>query len=327
MTEPGGPDVLALRELPDPRVTRDDELLVRLMAAGVNPVDTKLRRRGTYFPDRPSPVLGCDGAGIVAAVGPAVRAFKPGDEVYFCNGGIGGHPGNYADFATVREHFVAAKPAGLGFIEAAAAPLVAITAWESLHDRARLVEGQRVLIQAGAGGVGHMAVQLARIAGARVAATVGSGDKAELVTRLGAELPILYRERDFVAAVLEWTDGEGVDIVLDTVGGEVFAAGFRATRVYGDVVTLLQPASDTDWRPARTRNLRIALELMLTPMAEGLEDAQSHQAHILRRCAELFDAGELQVVVHRVFPLEQAARAHRLVEAGGSTGKVVLVMD
>ena len=168
MTAPGNPEVLQLREIANPLPPQNTELLVRLKAAGINPIDTKLRKRGTFYPDKMPAILGCDGAGIVEAVGSEVKRFQVGDEVYFCNGGIGAHQGNYAEFTTVEERFVAAKPKSVSFIEAAAAPLVLITAWEALYERGRLEPGEKVLINAGAGGVGLVAIQLAKVKGADV---------------------------------------------------------------------------------------------------------------------------------------------------------------
>ncbi|CAK0760115.1 hypothetical protein CCP3SC15_250001 [Gammaproteobacteria bacterium] len=148
MTAVGGPEVLAIRELPLPTIERGSQLRVHLKAAGVNPVDTKLRSRGTYYPNRLPTILGCDGAGVVEEVGSEVQRFRPGDEVFFCFGGIGGQPGSYAEYVVVEEDCVAHKPAAWSFIEAAAAPLVCITAWESLHDRGRVAPGNTVLIHA-----------------------------------------------------------------------------------------------------------------------------------------------------------------------------------
>lgn len=326
MTAVGGPEVLEVREVPDPGPPRGAELLVRLRAAGVNPLDTKLRRRGTLYPDRLPAILGCDGAGVVEAAGPDAGRFRPGDAVYFCNGGLGGPPGTYAEYAVVDEAFAAPKPASLSFAEAAAAPLVLITAWESFHDRARLWPGAVVLVHGGAGGVGHMAVQLAALAGARVAATVSGPGKAEAVRALGAERAVDYRREDWVAAALDWTGGRGVDVLLDTVGGEVFFASARAVRPYGDLVTLLQPRPGGDWSAARERNLRVSLEWMPAPMFLGLREARAHQADILARGARLFDEGKLGVRVAAAFPLEEAARAHALLEAGSMEGKVVLTI-
>lgn len=327
MTAPGDPDVLQVREVPVPAIENDREILVRLRAAGVNPIDTKLRQRGTFYPEKTPAVLGCDGAGVVEATGSGVTQFSTGDEVYFCNGGLGGPAGNYAEFAVVDERFAARKPASLSFAEAAAAPLVLITAWESLYDRGRLQAGQKVLVHAGAGGVGHVAVQLAKLQGAGVCATVGSEEKAEFVHQLGAEKPILYKQTDFVRAALDWTDGEGVDLGFDTVGGETFYKTVPAVRVYGDLVTILEPEADKgNFKAARLRNLRISLELMLTPMLQGLVEYQQEQAKILQQCARMIDEGRLKIHLSKIFPLAEAAEAHRLLETGSVTGKIALII-
>ncbi len=324
MTAPGKPEVLQLREIPNPLPPQNTELLVRLKAAGVNPIDTKLRDRGTFYPDKMPAILGCDGAGVVEAVGTAVKRFRVGDEVYFCNGGIGGHQGNYAEFTTVDERFVAAKPKSVSFVEAAAAPLVLITAWEALYERGRLEPGEKVLIHAGAGGVGHVAIQLAKLKGADVCTTISNQEKADFVKNLGADYAINYKENDFVKAALDWTNG-GVDLAFDTVGGETFEKTFAAIRIYGDIVTILQPSDATKWKVARQRNLRIGLELMLTPMLQGMVEAQQHHGEILAECAKWMDEGKLKVCVNRTFGLEEVAKAHELLEAGSMIGKVVIV--
>ncbi|MDQ7010348.1 MAG: zinc-dependent alcohol dehydrogenase family protein [Mariprofundaceae bacterium] len=328
MTRPGGPEVLEMRQADKPAITGDHQILVRIRAAGVNPIDTKLRGRGTYFPEHMPAILGCDGAGVVEAVGNAVDRFRPGDEVYYCYGGLG-QPGcgNYAEHAVIDAAYAAHKPASLDFTAAAAAPLVLITAWESLFDRAGLQSGQTVLIHAGAGGVGHVAIQLARIAGAKIATTVSSGEKATFVKKLGAEKIIRYREENFTAAVLEWTGGKGVDAALDTVGGDTFNRTIPAVRHYGHLVTLLQLPDDADWKMARIRNLHISQELMLTPMIERLPDGARHHGSILERCARFFDEKKLSVSVADVLPLAGAAEAHRRIEAGHMTGKLVLAVS
>lgn len=327
MREPGAPDVLSLVDLPQPEISSDSEILVRLEAAGVNPIDTKIRARGTLIPETLTAVLGCDGAGVVEAVGPAVTRFQPGDAVWFCHGGLGGPHGNYAEYIVVDEQIAQPKPDSLDFAQAAAAPLVLITAWEALYDRARLHEGQRVLIHAGAGGVGHVAIQLARIAGARVATTVSDSQKASFVHELGAEYAINYREESLLDGLADWTGGYGVDVAFDTVGPEVFRQTIPAMAVYGDLVTILDPGPNLDLKEARNRNLRISLELMLTPQLRGLADALAHQGEILRQCGSLLDAGKLRIQVAETFSLEQAAVAHRRLEMGGALGKLVLTMD
>ncbi len=326
MTAPGGPEVLQLQEVPEPQIRHDRDLRVRLKAAGVNPIDTKLRSRGTFYPEQMPAILGCDGAGIVEAVGPGVERFQVGEAVYFCNAGLGGHPGNYAEVAVVDERFVAPKPKSLSFAEAAAAPLVLITAWEALYDRGRLQAGQSVLIHAGAGGVGHVAVQLAHLQGAKVATTISTPTKAEFVRHLGAAFPIFYRQTDFVHAVLDWTHGEGVDLAFDTIGGPVLEQTFPAVRVYGDIVSILAPDPKTNWKVARDRNLRIGLELMLTPMLQNLERAQQDQAKILKQCTHLIDQGQLKIKLSHTFPLAEAAEAHRLLEQGSTLGKIALTI-
>ncbi len=326
MSVPGGPEVLQLQEVPDPQIRGERELRIRLKAAGVNPIDTKLRRRGTFYPEEMPAILGCDGAGIVEAVGSRVRQFRVGDEVYFCHGGLGKQAGNYAQLIVVDERFVAAKPKSLSFAEAAAAPLVLITAWEALYDRGRLQADQTVLIHGGAGGVGHVAIQLAHLRGSQVATTVSTPEKVEFVRSLGASLPILYRQVDFLRTVLDWTGGEGVDLALDTLGGAMLEKTFPAVRIYGDMVTLLAPAPETDWRVARDRNLRLSLELMLTPMLNNLIHAQQNQAEILRQCARLIDQGQLRIQLSHTFPLAEAAAAHQLLEQGSALGKIALAI-
>ena len=328
MTASGEPEVLQLQQVPDPILHTDREILVRLHAAGVNPIDTKLRKRGTFYPDQMPAILGCDGAGVVESVGSNVQRFRVGDEVYFCCGGLGATLGNYAEMAVVDERFVARKPASLSFAEAAAAPLVLITAWEALYDRARLEAGQRVLIHAGAGGVGHVAIQLAKLKGADVCTTVGSQEKARLVRQLGADNPILYKQTNFVEAALDWTAGEGVDLAFDTVGGKTFYDTFPAVRVYGDVVTILEPDPGyINWKIGRSRNLRVSFELMLTPMLQGLVAAQQHQAKILEQCATWIDEGKLKIHLSQTFPLENVAAAHKALETGSTAGKIALVIE
>ncbi|WP_071517941.1 zinc-dependent alcohol dehydrogenase family protein [Geitlerinema sp. PCC 9228] len=324
MTAAGEPEVLQLQSVPQPQIQIETQMLVQLRAAGVNPIDTKVRQRGTFYPDQEPAILGCDGAGVVAEVGSAVQNFQVGDEVYFFNGGLGGPTGNYAEYAVVDARFAAKKPRSLSFAEAAAAPLVLITAWESLYDRGRLQAGQTTLVHAGAGGVGHVAVQLAKLQGASVATTVGTQEKADFIQSLGADLPILYKEKDFVEAVLAWTQQEGVDLAFDTVGGKVLEQSFPAVKVYGDVVTLLEPAADTSWKVARKRNQRLSLELMLTPMTLDSATLRQDQTKILNQCARLIDAGKLKICLNHTFPLEQASQAHRLLGQGSMLGKIAL---
>ncbi|WP_434684227.1 zinc-dependent alcohol dehydrogenase family protein [Pseudanabaena minima] len=327
MTAAGDPNVLKLGDVPEPTIQAPTEMLVRLKAAGVNPIDTKLRSRGTFQPDRLPSILGCDGAGIVEAIGSEVSKFKVGDQVYFCNGGLGFHQGNYAELTTIDEKFAAHKPKSLSFEEAAAAPLVLITAWEALYDRGNLQPlstNHNVLIHAGAGGVGHVAIQLAKLRGANVCTTVGSEAKARFVRDLGADLPIAYKQTDFVESAIAWTNGEGVDLAFDTVGGKLIEQTFPAVKIYGDIVTILEPPTDISWKVSRTRNLRFSFELMLTPMLLGKANLQIQQAKILSECTALFDSGKLKIHVSDVFQLADTAKAHQLLETGSMTGKIAI---
>ncbi|OGS92927.1 MAG: alcohol dehydrogenase [Gallionellales bacterium GWE2_58_10] len=326
-TAPGSPDVLQLRDIPKPELPSPHHLCVKLAAAGVNPIDTKLRTRPIYYPEKLPAILGCDGAGIVEETGKAVTRFKVGDEVYFCNGGIGDEPGCYAEYTALHEDYCAAKPANLGLQDSAALPLVLLAAWEALVGRASLQAGQTVLIHAAAGGVGHIAVQLAHHLGARIAVTVGDSKKAGLAHGLGAEKIINYREQDFVQETLNWTRSKGADVVFDTVGGETFLRSLNAVRIGGKLATLLAtPLSLADTQLARLRNLSLCYELMLTPQVLKLHDERIRQRRILEEGAKLVEEGGLGVLVTHRLPLEQAAEAHRMIEQGGMVGKIILTM-
>ena len=327
MTAPGGPEVLQAADVSTPKAGPND-LLVRLRAAGINPLDTKVRKLNMFYPNDLPSVLGCDGAGTVEAVGSGVRRFKPGDDVYFFNNGLGSGPGNYAEYTVVREDYAARKPAKLSMVEAAAVPLVLITAWEALVDRVGLKEGETVLVHAGAGGVGHIAIQLARHLGANVATTVSGADKARFVESLGAERAIDYKSQDFVEQTLAWTNGKGADVVFDTIGGPAFCQSFGAVRLYGRLATLLSTACELPQiNKARLRNIVVGYEQMTMPLLLGNHDLRCAQTRILERGTRLFDEGKLKVEVSTVLPLEQAPAAHKHVEDGHTTGKVVLQIE
>ena len=328
MTSAGTSEVLQLRDIPLPPLPSAKHIRVKLAAAGINPLDTKLRSKPAYYPDKLPAILGCDGAGIVEAVGAEVSRFKPGDAVFFCNGGIGDEPGCYAEYTTVHEEYCAAKPATLSMAESAALPLVLLTAWEALVERANLKSGQTVLIHAGAGGVGHIALQLACHLGARVAVTVSDEHKVAIAKNLGAEKIIQYRQQDFVAETLAWTDGRGADVVFDTVGGDTFLRSLQAVRYGGKLVSLLStPLSLADSQLARLRNLSLCYELMLTPQLMKLHDERVRQRRILEQGAQLADAGKLEILLSKTLPFAEAAEAHRLIEQGGVSGKIVLTME
>ncbi|WP_022947706.1 zinc-dependent alcohol dehydrogenase family protein [Methylohalobius crimeensis] len=323
----GGAEALHLAEIEMPKLDKPNQVLIRLKAAGLNPIDYKVRQALDRFPVTLPAVLGCDGAGVVEAVGEDVERFQAGDQVYFCQAGFNGRQGTYAEYAVVDEALVAHKPKSLDFHQAAAVPLVLLTAWEALFDRVQLQNRMKVLVQAGAGGVGHIAIQLAKLAGAEVATTISTQEKEDFVRRLSADFPIRYREADVVDEIRAWTGGEGVDIVFDTVGDRVFSQSCACCRVYGELVTILLPPPEVDWTDARVRNLQISLEMMLTPVLLELPEWQAHQGHILKSAAELFDQNKLEVQVAKTFPLAEAAEAQRYLETQAPLGKVVLTID
>ncbi|MDQ6979628.1 MAG: zinc-binding dehydrogenase [Mariprofundaceae bacterium] len=323
VTEAGDTSVLQAQSLTRPSCA-PNEVLVRIFAAGVNPVDTKARQRGGLLGDPTAFIPGCDGAGIIEAIGSEVEHYQVGDAVFYCYGGIGQASGNYAEFTCVPEQYIAHKPTACNMAQAAAAPLVLISAWESLFDRARLQAGQTLFITGGTGGVGHVAIQLAKEAGCRVICTVSSEEKADLARSLGADAVIDRTQEDVVAAVMEWTDGAGVDLLFDTVGGETLPPLISSVANYGTVVSLLQFPDTLDWAQLRLKNITLAQELMLSPMLLNDYAAAEHQAAILEECAELMTQDKLTVHIDTVLPLAEAAQAHQRIELGQTTGKLVL---
>jgi NADPH2:quinone reductase len=326
LTDAGGTEMLKLMNVPDPVIRSSEDVLVRLHAAGVNPVDYKLRRKGGFYPNRLPLILGCDGAGVVEAVGEEVTRFNVGDEVFFFNGGMGGdEQGNYAELTVVHQDYLALKPASLSMVEAASVPLVWLTAWEALFERCSLKIGETILIHGGAGGVGYVAVQLAKYAGAKVLTTISSEEKADFVRSLGVDECINYRKEDFVQKVMELTDDIGVDVVFDIVGGKLFAESFPAAKIYGAVVTLDEiNFTKEEAGLAKLRNLSLSYELMLTPMHFKMHEARMRQTRMLEEASRLIDAGKIKIFVNHTFGLDEIAQAHNIVEDGHSTGKTVV---
>ncbi|MDP3007582.1 MAG: zinc-dependent alcohol dehydrogenase family protein [Methylococcales bacterium] len=323
MTAVGTPDVLKFQGSPEPEITQPTDIKVKLLAAGVNPVDTKVRSNGLFYDNALPAILGCDGAGEVIEIGSAVSRFNIGDKVWFCHGGLGREQGNYAQYNVLDERWASLMPQSYSFIEAAASPLVMITAWGALFDRGGLEAGQTVLIHAGAGGVGHIAIQLAKLKGARVITTVSSEQKSDFVKRLGADEVILYNQHNFVDAVNTLTSGKGADVVFDTVSSAVFKESIAATAHFGRLITLLDPG-ELNLAEARMRNLLIGIELMLTPMLRDLPEARDKHIAILKQCAVFADNGRLKPHVSHVLPLKEAAKAHELIEKKHTSGKIVL---
>jgi len=323
MTAIGDADVLKFQDIEEPEISEATHIKVKLHAAGVNPVDTKIRRNGVFYDHALPAVLGCDGAGVVVETGSKVSQFKAGDKVWFCHGGLGREQGNYAEYTVIDERWVSLMPETFSFTEAAAVPLVLITAWGALFDRGGLQAGQTVLIHAGAGGVGHVAIQLAKLKGARVITTVSSAQKAEFVKSLGADEAINYTKDGFANAVNDLSGGKGADLVFDTVGAAVFKESIAVTAHFGRLVTLLDPG-ELNLGEARMRNLLIGFELMLTPMLRDLPEARDKHVEILNQCAQWADKGLLKPHISKQLSLQEATVAHKLIEAGHTSGKIVL---
>ncbi|MFD8749582.1 NADP-dependent oxidoreductase [Kitasatospora sp. NPDC059577] len=297
----GGPENLVEREVerPEPGL---GEVLVRVHAAGVNPVDWKTRAGGALIEWGDVPAVGWDVSGTVEAVGPGVGLFRPGDEVF----GMPLFPrqaGAYAEYAVAPARHLARKPAALTHVEAAALPLAALTAWQALVDTADVRPGERVLVHAAAGGVGHFAVQIAKARGAYVIGTASAG-KHDLLRELGADEVVDYRTVRFEDVVSD------VDVVLDGIGGETAKRSLDVLRPGGRLVTLPGP----DDLPAAPDGVR-AVWVLVEPDHLGL-----------REIAALAERGALRPVVETVLPLEQAAKAHELGEQGRTTGKIVLTV-
>lgn len=321
-TEKGGPGVLkrAQVDLAWPRGPLD--VLVELKAAALNPADIFFRQLGGYVAGPEPFVLGHDGMGIVKEIGPAVTLVRPGDRVCFCNGGIGGALGTYAEAAVVPEWQLARVPDAVDDLTAAALPLVAITCWESLYERAAVQPGEFVLIHGGAGGTGHVAVQLAALRGACVAATVSSPAKARIATDFGAELPINYREMNFADEALGWSGG--LQVAFDNAGAEVMQSTYRAMAPYGRVVTLMGVAADDAELNAYNLNLTLHNVMMLTPMWKGLTERLKAQAAIVSKALQLVADGKLKILLSDSFALADADKAHAHLESGQAVGKVTL---
>ncbi len=316
--EPNGKFVEAV--VPDP-IAKRGEVLVRIRASGVNPLDIKIRANQAAHAQHPLPaVLGLDMAGVVEEAGEGVTAFKRGDEVYGMTGGVGGLQGSLAELVAADCRLLAHKPSRLSMREAAAMPLSTITAWEGLVDRAKVHAGQKVLIHAGVGGIGHMAVQMAKAFGADVFATV-SGDKAAIVKGFGA-VPIDYKNVSREEYVAKFTNGEGFDIVYDTVGGKTLDDSFAAVRRYtGHAVSCLGWGTHS-LAPLSFRGATYSGVFTLLPLITG--EGREHHGEILASAAKMVDEGKLKPLLSAErFDATTIEQAHALV-ASGSLGKVVV---
>ena len=316
---PDGPFLGKELAIPEPGA---GQVLVRIHASGVNPLDIKIRAgAGGHAKVTFPAILGLDLAGVVEAVGAKVTKFKAGDEVYGMAGGVGGRQGTLATHMAAEADLLALKPRNLSMRESAALPLVFITAWEGLVDHAGVHSGQKVLVHAGAGGVGHVAVQIARAFGAQVFATV-SNDKRKIVEEYGAT-PIDYKAESTEAYVARHTGSEGFDIVYDTVGGATLDDSFLAAKTYtGHVVSCLgwgtHKLASLSFRAATYSGV-----FTLLPMLTG--KGMAHHGEILEQATKLAEAGKLKPLLSAErFSWETVEQAHVAVGSGYTVGKVVV---
>lgn len=301
----GGPEVLKEVQVERP-TPRPNEVLVRVRAAGVNPTDWKHRATGGFLGEPPF-VLGWDVSGVVEATGIGVARFKAGDEIFGMLPYPFGH-GSHAEYVTAPARAFTHKPAGIDHTQAGALPLVSLTAWQALVETADVRPGQRVLIHAAAGGVGHVAVQIAKARGAHVIATASAGKHAFL-RDIGVDEAIDYRETDFTEAVRD------VDVVLDTVGGDYSVRSLRVLRPGGIVVSIIPVGTEDFHEEAERLGVR-AVRMLVDADRTGM-----------KAIAELAEAGRLRATIAETFPLAEAAKAHALGDTGRTTGKIVLVVE
>ncbi|MDB5989461.1 MAG: quinone oxidoreductase [Herbaspirillum sp.] len=312
---------LAVSEVAKPVAGRG-QVLVRIQASGVNPLDPKIAAGKAAHARAVLPaILGIDMAGIVEAVGDDVTGFAPGDEVYGMTGGVGGVQGSLAQYAAVDAQLLAHKPRNFTMREAAALPLIFITAWEGLVDHAKITAGKKVLVHGGAGGVGHIAVQIATASGAIVYAT-GRASRRDTIESFGATF-IDYQTSTVEEYVKQHTDGEGFDIVYDTVGGPTLDASFQAARRYhGHVVSCLGFGTHA-LAPLSFRAATYSGVFTLLPLLTGI--GRDNHGAIMREATRMADAGRIRVLMDsNEFALEDAGKAHQLLIEGASRGKVVV---
>lgn len=319
----GDPEVFEQREQPVPEIDAH-QVLVRVHATSVNPVDYKIRRgdAAALCPPQPA-VLHSDVAGTVEAVGTEVSNFAPGDTVYGCAGGFPGAPhGALADYMPCDARLLAPMPDPLSFGEAAGLPLVALTAWEGVLDKGNARTLQRVLVHGATGGVGHVGLQLAKWRHCEVAVTASTQQKLEIGADLGADMLINYQEESIEAYVERCTGGEGFDLVFDTVAGKNLRRSIEAARLNGAVATV-GAAGENLLRPAQQKGLSLHLVSMLIPMLHDFDRA--HHGEILEWTASLVEEGHLRPLVDdRSFTFDEIGDAHAYAEAGEQIGKVVV---
>lgn len=301
---------------------KSEHVLVNIAASSVNTVDTMIRKMGKELPLSPETpaILGMDFAGTIEAVGDGVSSYSVGDEVYGCAGGLADLPGTLAEYMVADANLIAHKPKNLSMREAAALPLVAITAYEGLT-RAGIKQGQKVLVHGGSGGVGHVALQLAKHFGADVYSTGGGEKQLALIKQLGATA-INYKTETVEQYVSKHTNGAGFDLVFDSVGSANIANSFEAAALNGQIATTVSMC-ELDLTVAHFKGLSLHVVFMLIPMLHNFKREQ--HAEILHQLAQIVESGGLKPVLdEEQYSLAQAGQAHARLESGQGMGKVVI---
>lgn len=299
-------------------------VVIKVKATSLNPIDIKVRSGAVpaAAPELPA-VLHGDVAGIVEEIGEGVTEFQIGDAVFGCAGGFRGTGGALAEYMLADVRLLAPKPKNISMEQAAALPLVSITAWEALFEKGNLKSDDSILIHAATGGVGHVAIQLAKWAGAKVYTTVSSSKKSELATKLGADFVINYREQTVEQYVKEYTDGQGFSVVFDTVGGENIDKSFQAASINGKVL-VIAARSTHDLSPMHAKALSLHVVFMLLKIIH--EKNRNEHGVLLKKIASLVEAGHLVPLLdQQVFTFDEVRSAHDYYESGKTIGKLVLV--
>ncbi len=313
--------VFEISEIEKPTL-KAGHILVKIAASSVNTVDTMIRKMGKNLPLSPEApaILGMDFAGTVESVGEQVEGYAVGDEVYGCAGGLADLAGTLAEYIVADSNLLAHKPKNLTMRQAAALPLVAITAYEGLM-RAGIKKGQKVLVQGGAGGVGHVALQLAKHFGAEVYATGSGSKKMQIIEDLGATA-INYKEETVEEFVAKHTNGAGFDIVFDSVGGLNMVKSFEAAALNANIASTVS-LCELDLTLAHFKGLSLHVVFMLIPMLHNYK--REEHATILRNVAQIAEAGALKPLLDEErFSLEEVGKAHARLESGKAIGKVVI---
>ena len=318
ITQPGGPLVLKpeRRALPEPR---EGEILIRVRAAGVNRPDVQQRKGAYPPPPDASDLPGLDAAGEVAALGPNVTRWRVGDLVTALTPG-----GAYAEYCRVHETNALPIPHGFTFTEAAAIPETFFTVWNNVFQRGALQEGETLLVHGGSSGIGTTAIQIASKLGAKVIVTAGSAEKCEACEKLGAALAINYRETDFVAAVKEFTDGKGANVILDMVGGSYVARNYDAAAIEGRIVQIATMGGATGEANYAKLMMKRLTHTGSTLRPRTVEFKAKVASELEARVWPLLAARRIAPVMDMIFPLKEAWRAHERMEEGDHIGKIVL---